>query len=71
MLHEEVVVDWSSLQAQVNDGKLLENVQMDFVIGVNIYFSYPNSKMILAFHRANLYSISQIHLRQKLFLTDH
>lgn len=48
MLHEEVVVDWSSLQAQVNDGKLLESVQMDFVIGVNIYFSYCNSKMILA-----------------------
>lgn len=39
MLHEEVVVNWSSLQSQVNDGKLLESLQIDFVVGVTILFS--------------------------------
>lgn len=34
MLHEEVIVDWNSLQEQVQDVKLLEGLQMDFVRGV-------------------------------------
>lgn len=34
MLHEEVVVDWNSLVSQVYDNKLLESLQMDFVVGV-------------------------------------
>lgn len=34
MLHDEVVIDWSSLQRQVLDPKLLELLQMDFVPGV-------------------------------------
>ncbi|XP_018562124.1 two pore calcium channel protein 1 isoform X2 [Anoplophora glabripennis] len=33
MLHEEVVVDWNSLQRQVQDAKLLETLQVDFIIG--------------------------------------
>lgn len=37
MLHEEVVVDWSSLQSQVCDVKLLESLQVDFVVGVSIF----------------------------------
>lgn len=35
MLHEEVIVDWNSLQAQVQDVKILEDLQMDFVVGVS------------------------------------
>ena len=34
MLHEEVVVDWNSLQRQVQEPKLLESLQLDFVPGV-------------------------------------
>ncbi|XP_068901999.1 two pore calcium channel protein 1-like isoform X3 [Tenebrio molitor] len=33
MLHEEVAVDWTSLQRQVQEPKLLEVLQMDFVPG--------------------------------------
>ncbi|XP_066153922.1 two pore channel protein 1-like isoform X1 [Euwallacea fornicatus] len=33
MLHEEVIVDWNSLEHQVNDPKLLESLQMDFMYG--------------------------------------
>ncbi|KAL1502413.1 hypothetical protein ABEB36_007557 [Hypothenemus hampei] len=33
MLHEEVIVDWHSLERQINDPKLLESLQMDFVYG--------------------------------------
>ncbi|CAG9770850.1 unnamed protein product [Ceutorhynchus assimilis] len=33
MLHEEVLVDWNSLERQVGDPKLLEALQMDFVYG--------------------------------------
>lgn len=35
MLHEEVIVDWNSLQRQVQDAKVLEMLQMDFIVGVN------------------------------------
>lgn len=34
MLHEEVVVDWNSLERQIADPKLLEAFQMDFAFGV-------------------------------------
>lgn len=34
MLHEEVVVEWNSLQRQIQDPKLLESLQLDFVCGV-------------------------------------
>jgi two pore calcium channel protein 1 len=37
MLHEEVAVDWTSLQRQVQEPKLLEVLQMDFVPGVTFY----------------------------------
>ncbi|ERL92570.1 hypothetical protein D910_09883, partial [Dendroctonus ponderosae] len=33
MLHEEVIIDWNSLQQQIHDPKLLESLQMDFVYG--------------------------------------
>lgn len=33
MLHENVIVDWYSLQRQVGDSKLLESLQVDFVVG--------------------------------------
>ncbi|XP_076256245.1 two pore calcium channel protein 1-like isoform X5 [Rhynchophorus ferrugineus] len=33
MLHEEVVVDWNSLERQIADPKLLEAFQMDFAFG--------------------------------------
>ncbi|XP_050302250.1 two pore calcium channel protein 1-like isoform X2 [Anthonomus grandis grandis] len=33
MLHEEVVVDWHSLERHVNDPKMMESLQMDFVYG--------------------------------------
>lgn len=33
MLHEEVIIDWSSLQRQIQDIKLLESLQMDFIVG--------------------------------------
>jgi two pore calcium channel protein 1 len=36
MLHEEVAVDWTSLQRQVQEPKLLEVLQMDFVPGVRL-----------------------------------
>lgn len=35
MLHEEVIIDWNSLQQQIHDPKLLESLQMDFVYGVS------------------------------------
>lgn len=35
MLHEEVIVDWQSLERQINDPKLLESLQMDFLYGVS------------------------------------
>nr|CAH7728737.1 unnamed protein product [Callosobruchus chinensis] len=38
MLHEEVVVDWYSLQAQVKDVKLLEVLQVDFVVGGTVAY---------------------------------
>lgn len=38
MLHEEVIVNWNSLQEQLQDPKLLETLQMDFVPGVIISF---------------------------------
>lgn len=34
MLHEEVIVNWNSLQEQLQDSKLLETLQMDFTPGV-------------------------------------
>lgn len=34
MLHEEVAVDWNSLQRQVQDVRLLETLQVDFAPGV-------------------------------------
>lgn len=34
MLHEEVAVDWSSLQRQVQDCNTLESLRLDFVPGV-------------------------------------
>lgn len=38
MLHEEVIVDWQSLERQINDPKLLESLQMDFLYGaVTVY----------------------------------
>ncbi|XP_056633174.1 two pore calcium channel protein 1-like isoform X1 [Diorhabda sublineata] len=33
MLHEEVIVDWNSLQTQVQEVRLLESLQTDFVVG--------------------------------------
>lgn len=36
MLHEEVVVDWNSLQEQIQDPKLLQNLQTDFIPGVSL-----------------------------------
>ncbi|VEN34802.1 unnamed protein product [Callosobruchus maculatus] len=38
MLHEEVVVDWYSLQSQVKDVKLLEVLQVDFVVGGTVAY---------------------------------
>lgn len=35
MLHEEVVVSWNSLQEQMQDPKLLETLQLDFIPGVS------------------------------------
>lgn len=34
MLHEEVAIDWSLLQRQINNLKLLEEVEMDFMTQV-------------------------------------
>lgn len=34
MLHEEVTVTWNTLQEQIQESKLLEALQMDFVPGV-------------------------------------
>ncbi|CAG9815106.1 unnamed protein product [Phaedon cochleariae] len=33
MLHEEVIVDWSSLQSQIQDVRMLEVIQSDFIVG--------------------------------------
>ncbi|XP_060533745.1 two pore channel protein 1-like isoform X2 [Cylas formicarius] len=33
MLHEDVIVDWTSLERQVGDRKLLETLQVDFQLG--------------------------------------
>lgn len=39
MLHEEVIVNWDVLQEQLQDTKLLDEMQMDFIPGVNNFFS--------------------------------
>ncbi|CAG9862413.1 unnamed protein product [Phyllotreta striolata] len=33
MLHEEVIVDWVSLQSQIHEVRLLETLQTDFIVG--------------------------------------
>ncbi|XP_030757236.1 two pore calcium channel protein 1-like isoform X2 [Sitophilus oryzae] len=33
MLHEEVIVDWNSIERLISDPKLLESLQMDFAVG--------------------------------------
>nr|XP_023012709.1 two pore calcium channel protein 1-like isoform X1 [Leptinotarsa decemlineata] len=39
MLHEDVVVDWNSLMIQVQDVKMLENLQTDFVVGGTVAYT--------------------------------
>lgn len=55
MLHEEVIVDWASIERQVNDPKLLELLQMDFVYGVSFLLTYKfqiyNYILYRVFHR--------------------
>ncbi|KAJ8933779.1 hypothetical protein NQ314_013815 [Rhamnusium bicolor] len=50
MLHEEVVVEWNSLQRQIQDVKLLESLQMDFVVGSRTLEEERRTRDVLQHH---------------------